>query len=53
MALKEDEQVVTLKIKKEIVEIIDLDRRKYSNPRSSWIIQAIVEKLERLGYEIK
>lgn len=53
MSLKEDEQVVTIKIKKKIVKLIDLERSKYSNPRSSWIIQAIVEKLERLGYEIK
>lgn len=53
MSLKQDEQIVTLKIKKKIVDIIDLERSKYSSPRSSWIIQAIVEKLERLGYEIK
>lgn len=53
MALKPDEQVVTLKVKKTIVELIDTERSKYSSPRSSWIIQAIVEKLERLGYEIK
>ena len=53
MSLKQDEQVVTLKVKKKIVEIIDLERGKYSSPRSSWVIQAIVEKLERLGYEIK
>ncbi|WP_010304158.1 hypothetical protein [Candidatus Odyssella thessalonicensis] len=53
MALKEDEQVVTLKIKKAILEILDAERSKYSAPRSSWILQAIVEKLERMGYEIK
>lgn len=53
MSLKPDETVVTLKILKKIVEIIDADRRKFSMPRSSWIIQAIVEKLEKLGYEIK
>lgn len=53
MSLKPDETVVTLKIKKFIVEIIDSERSKFSMPRSSWIIQAIVEKLEKLGYEIK
>jgi hypothetical protein len=53
MSLKQDEQIVTLKVKKKIVELIDLDRSKYSSPRSSWVIQAVVEKLERLGYEIK
>jgi hypothetical protein len=48
-----DEQIVTLRVKKKIVELIDKERSKYSSPRSSWIIQAVVEKLERLGYEIK
>ena len=52
MTLKPDEKVVTLKVKKSIVEIVDSEREKFSSPRSSWIIQAIVEKLERLGYEI-
>lgn len=53
MSLKPDEQVVTLKVKKKIVALIDEERAKYSAPRSSWVIQAIVEKLEKLGYEIK
>lgn len=48
-----DEQIVTLRVKKIIVDLVDKERSKYSAPRSSWIIQAIVEKLERLGYEIK
>lgn len=48
-----DEQIVTLRVKKTIVDLVDKDRSKYSAPRSSWIIQAVVEKLERLGYEIK
>ena len=50
---KAEEQIVTLRIKKSIVELIDKERSKYSAPRSSWITQAIVEKLEKLGYEIK
>jgi hypothetical protein len=49
---KIEEQIVTLRIKKSIVELIDKERSKYSAPRSSWITQAIVEKLEKLGYEI-
>ena len=49
---KTEEQIVTLRIKKSIVELIDKERTKYSAPRSSWITQAIVEKLEKLGYEI-
>jgi len=53
MSLKADEQVVTLKVKKKIVALVDQDRKKFSSPRSSWVIQAIVEKLEKLGYEIE
>ena len=47
-----DEQIVTLRMKKNVVELVDKERTKFSAPRSSWIIQAVVEKLERLGYEI-
>jgi hypothetical protein len=52
MSLKPDERLVTLKVKKKIVDLVDSEREKFSSPRSSWIIQAIVEKLEKLGYEI-
>lgn len=52
MSLKPDEMVVSLKIKKAIVKLIDSERSVYSMPRSSWVIQAIVEKLDRLGLEI-
>jgi len=48
----QDELIVTLRIRKNIVELIDKERAKFSSPRSSWITQAVVEKLERLGYEI-
>ena len=47
-----EDQVVTLRIKKNIVNLIDKERSKYSAPRSTWITQSIVEKLEKLGYEI-
>lgn len=47
-----EERMVTLRIKKSVVDLIDKERSKYSAPRSSWITQAIVEKLEKLGYEI-
>ena len=50
---KTEEQIVTLRIKKSIVELIDKERSKYSAPRSSWITQAIVEKLEKLGYKFQ
>ena len=48
-----EDQVVTLRIKKHVVELIDKERSKFSAPRSTWITQAIVEKLEKLGYEIE
>ncbi|WP_121543469.1 hypothetical protein [Candidatus Rickettsia colombianensi] len=48
-----EEQIVTLRIRKNIVELVDKERSKFSSPRSSWITQAVVEKLERLGYEIE
>lgn len=48
-----NEQMVSLRVKKSIINLIDKERSKYSSPRSSWIIQAVVEKLERLGYEIE
>ena len=47
-----DTVVTTLRIKKDIVKLIDKERSKFSAPRSTWITQAIVEKLEKLGYEI-
>lgn len=47
-----EEKVVTLRVKKNIIELIDKERSKFSAPRSTWITQAIVEKLEKLGYEI-
>ena len=47
-----EEKVVTLRVKKNIIDLIDKERYKFSAPRSTWITQAIVEKLEKLGYEI-
>ncbi len=47
-----EDQVVTLRVRKNIVDLIDKERSKFSAPRSTWITQAIVEKLEKLGYEI-
>ena len=46
-----EEKVVTLRVKKNIIDLIDKERSKFSAPRSTWITQAIVEKLEKLGYE--
>jgi hypothetical protein len=50
---KKHEQLVTLRIKKSVVNLIDMERSKFSSPRSSWITQAVVEKLEKLGHEVK
>ena len=47
-----EEKVVTLRVKRNIIDLIDRERSKFSAPRSTWITQAIVEKLEKLGYEI-
>ena len=47
-----EDRMVTLRIKTHIVELIDKERRKFSAPRSTWITQAVIEKLEKLGYEI-
>ena len=44
--------VVTLRMKSNIVELVDRERAKFSAPRSTWITQAVVEKLEKMGYEI-
>ena len=51
-SISKEEKVVTLRIKKNVIELIDKERSKFSAPRSTWITQAIVEKLEKLGYEV-
>ena len=48
-----EDLIVTLRVKKNIVDLIDKERSKFSAPRSTWITQAVVEKLEKLGYEIE
>ncbi len=50
--VEKEDIVVTLRMKKWVVALIDKERSKFSTPRSSWITQASVEKLEKLGYEI-
>lgn len=52
MAVKPDEMTVTLKVKKSIIELVEGEREKFKQSRSSWIIQAMVEKLEKIGHEI-
>lgn len=49
---KQNISVITLRVRKKVSDLIDIERFKFSMPKSSWITQAIVEKLERLGYEI-
>ena len=48
----QDSVLTTLRIKKSVITLIDKERAKFSAPRSTWITQAVVEKLEKLGYEI-
>jgi hypothetical protein len=50
---KEEDPVVTIRMKKKVIELIDKERGRINTPRSSWIVQAVVEKLEKLGYEIE
>lgn len=47
-----DTVVTTLRIKTNVIKLVDKERAKFSAPRSTWITQAVVEKLEKLGYEI-
>ncbi len=51
-AKEEKDFPVSVRMRKKIVELIDQERHKFSIPRSAWINQAVVEKLEKLGYEI-
>lgn len=51
-SISKEEKVVTLRIKNNVIQLIDKERSKFSAPRSTWITQAIVEKLEKLGYEV-
>ena len=48
----DEDQVVTLRIRKDVVKLIDKERAKFSAPRSTWITQSIVERLEKLVYEV-
>lgn len=54
---KENEQkdlnFIGLRIRKELFDLIEEDRRLSMLPRASWVTQAIIEKLERSGYELK
>ena len=52
MSLKPDEQVISLKVRKVVIDLIDKDRERFRQSKTAWVTQAIVEKLERLGYEI-
>ena len=44
--------LVGVKMKKKIIDLIDNERSKFRASRVSWITQAVVEKLEKLGHEI-
>ena len=52
-SLPEQITVVTLRIRKDLLDLIDKERTKYNAPRGTWLTQAAVEKLEKLGYEIE
>ena len=44
---------IGLKIRPEVFELIEKDRRISRIPRSAWVSLAIIKRLERLGYELK
>jgi hypothetical protein len=44
---------IGLNIRKELLELIEKDRSLSRLPRAAWVTQAIIEKLERAGYELK
>ena len=46
------EKMISLKVDQEIISLVDKDRSKVKTSRTSWIIQAIVDRLERMGYEV-
>jgi len=50
---KSDEMVVSIRMKKKLVDLIDKERELYNLPRTSWITQTVVEKLEKLGHELR
>lgn len=45
--------VVTLRMRNDLLDLIDQDRAKYNMPRGTWLTQVAVEKLEKLGYEVE
>lgn len=47
-----DERIVTLKVTNKIVDLVDKDRSPTKTPRTAWIMQAIIDRLERLGYDL-
>jgi hypothetical protein len=53
MAQKPDDVVsVSLKMKKVLVQLIEEQCEHSRMPRSTWITQAVIDKLTRLGIEI-
>lgn len=53
MKKKPEMQNISLKLNSKIVDTIEKELIKYNMPRSAWITQAIVERLERIGYEVE
>ena len=50
---QDSEVYIGLKIRPEVFELIEKDRRLSRIPRSAWVSLAIIERQERLGYELK
>jgi Leu/Phe-tRNA-protein transferase len=52
MKKKPGDQSYLLNMNKKILDTIDKIRAKSFDTRKSWIVKAILEKLEKLGYNI-
>ena len=46
------EKSVSLKINEKLVDLVDKVRLSSKTTRTAWIIQAMREKLERLGHDL-
>ncbi len=47
-----DDAVTSMKWPNWLVRIVDFDRKSTKIPRSSWILTAVMEKVERQGYDV-
>lgn len=51
MSIIKDEVFCTIRVPKEIMDKVDGYRSPTRTPRTSWVLQAIIEKLKRMQEE--